>query len=106
MLVTHTLQKREPLGANCRNLDNLRYTISSCLFGFANATDAVSTPCSTSQSCGHLQKALESNDLDPTAGSPYSYCSADNNAFLGSYHDKCTTCLRNSGDEKYLANCE
>lgn len=87
-------------------LDNLRYTLSSCLFGFANATDAVSTPCSTSESCAHLQEALENDNLDPAAGHPYSYCSADNNAFLGSYHDKCSSCLGSSSDEKYLANCE
>ncbi|KAH8598094.1 hypothetical protein B0O99DRAFT_738941 [Bisporella sp. PMI_857] len=84
-------------------LYNLRYTLSSCLFGFSNVTDAVSTPCSTSESCEHLQKSLENDSLDPNHHDTYSYCSANDNAFLGSYKVKCTTCLA-SGEERYLRN--
>jgi hypothetical protein len=85
--------------------DNLRYAFDTCLFGFAEANDPMSTPCSTDSSCGHLQKALQTGDLDPTA-STYGYCSADNNAFLGSFLPKCLECLQNGGDTQYLTNCK
>lgn len=85
--------------------DNMRYAFDTCLFGFVEASDPISTPCSTDSSCGHLQKALETGDLDPTA-STYGYCSADNNAFLGSFLPKCLECLQNGGDAQYLTNCK
>lgn len=85
--------------------DNMRYAFDTCLYGFVEASDPISTPCSTDSSCGHLQKALEIGDLDPTA-STYGYCSADNNAFLGSFLPKCLECLQNGGDTQYLTNCK
>jgi hypothetical protein len=101
---THSTEKYE---ANINLLkDNLRYTLSSCLFDLTNVTDAVNTPCSTQTSCGPLQQALEHGILDPENESTYAYCSADSNAFLGSYLDRCIGCLQGDGNEKYLANCE
>ncbi|RDL35225.1 uncharacterized protein BP5553_07156 [Venustampulla echinocandica] len=85
-------------------LYNLRYALGSCLFGFANASDAVSTPCSTSTACGPLQKAIENADLVPSNEGTYSYCTADDHAILGSFQPKCTKCLQDSGVEVYLSN--
>jgi hypothetical protein len=84
-------------------LYNLRYALDSCLFDFSNATDAVSTPCSTDLSCGPLQAALEYDNLSDT-GISYGYCSADTNAFLGSFLPKCISCLQDSIEESYLSN--
>jgi len=85
--------------------DNLRYTLDTCLFGFDNASDAKSTVCSTSQSCGPLQSALENNNLNPLGADEYDYCNADGNAFRGRYLDSCESCLEDTDDQKYLRNC-
>jgi hypothetical protein len=86
--------------------DNLRYALDSCLFNFANASDAESTVCSTSQACRPLQTALEDGNLIPTNESEYSYCNADDNAFRGTYLASCESCFQNTDDQKYLRNCK
>ncbi|KAF4632361.1 hypothetical protein G7Y89_g5766 [Cudoniella acicularis] len=83
---------------------NLRYALSSCLFGFANASDAVSTPCSTSTACGPLRNAIENANLVASNEQTYSYCSVDNDAINDSVEPKCTECLRASGNEIILSN--
>lgn len=87
-------------------IDNVRYAIDSCLFGFANATDPITTPCSTDNACGPLREALEYGNLIPSNETMYSYCNADNNALLGSSGPKCLSCLQTASDEHYLANCK
>jgi len=85
-------------------LYNVRYAFDTCLFGFANATEPIpNTPCSLEPSCGHLQRALKDGDLDPTE-STYGYCSADDNAVLGSGLSKCLNCLGDGNDTMYLNN--
>lgn len=85
-------------------LYNIRYGLASCVFGFTNVSDAQSTPCSTDTSCGPLQQALENGNLVPNNESTYSYCSADNNALLGSSLGSCISCLQDDSTETYLAN--
>jgi hypothetical protein len=91
--------------SNISESDNLRFALDACLFGFQRPTDAVTTPCSMSESCQPLQLAIENGNLVPSNESEYSYCSVDDNAFLGASLNSCRDCLSNTSDEKYLRNC-
>lgn len=91
--------------ADRSQLDNMRFALDTCLFGFRNNTDAVSTPCSTSNSCGPLQGAIEHANLDPDEN-PYTFCNADGNSMMGGAPQKCEQCLQSGGTEVYLSNCK
>ena len=101
-----TLKQDHPFKKLLTLSDNLRYTLDSCLFGFDNASDAKSSVCTTSKSCGPLQTALENGNLVPTNESEYSYCTANGNAFRGSYLRSCESCFKESDDQQYLRNCK
>ncbi len=86
-------------------IDNLRYALDTCLFGFANSSDFVSSPCATDSSCGPLRTSLESDNLTQSS-SEFGYCTADNSAFLGASNGRCTNCLRDTDNQVYFANCK
>jgi len=84
---------------------NLRYAFNTCIYAATNASDPISTPCSTDTVCAPLQSALEQGMQDPsTMGGQYQYCSANNNAFVGSNLGICQSCLRENSDVFYLSN--
>ncbi|KAK8062357.1 LPXTG-domain-containing protein [Apiospora hydei] len=87
-------------------LYNLRYTFDHCIFGFPNATDTESTPCSTSTACGGLENALTSDKLNVKGGlEPYGFCAADGGAMANApVIHQCVSCVSASQDQKYLAN--
>ncbi|KAK3308888.1 uncharacterized protein B0T15DRAFT_121747 [Chaetomium strumarium] len=86
-------------------LYNLRYTAAYCVFGYPNATDVGSTPCSTSRACGNLQASVEHGIPSPGNTTAYSYCSAGGSAALDSANfDMCIPCLSAMGTTEYLAN--
>ncbi|KAK7912034.1 LPXTG-domain-containing protein [Apiospora marii] len=86
-------------------LYNLRYTFDHCIFGFPNATDIESTPCSTSTACGGLENALTGDKLNVKGGlDPYGFCGADGEAMVNTQIEKCISCVSASQDQKYLAN--
>lgn len=88
-------------------IDNLRYTLSYCLFGYPNATDVETTPCSTSMACGPLQQSLKHGISDPKDTTTSSYCSADDGyASDPEIYGHCTSCLSAGGESDYLANCK
>jgi hypothetical protein len=89
-----------------RHTDNLRFAFNTCLFDTTNATDPLSTSCSTDAVCGPLEAALEDGMQNPSIMPEFSYCSAYDNSFLGSFLSTCTHCLRESDDQVYLANCK
>jgi len=83
---------------------NLRYAFNTCIFGTANASDSLSTPCSTSTVCEPLRKALSDGMGTPLTTGQYSYCSAYENSFLGSSLDTCRDCLKSNSNALYLSN--
>ncbi|KAI1856096.1 hypothetical protein JX265_011811 [Neoarthrinium moseri] len=85
-------------------LYNLRYTFDYCIFGFPNATNVASTPCSTSTACGGLEAALTSDGLDATDLQSYGYCDADGAAMGGPSVSKCIACVAASDGQDYMAN--
>ncbi|RYP47722.1 hypothetical protein DL768_006258 [Monosporascus sp. mg162] len=84
-------------------LYNLRYTFDYCIFGYPNAKDVASTPCSTETACGELQTALTEDQLKGSKPD-YSYCSAGGGAMAGPAVEKCLACVAASDDQDYLAN--
>lgn len=86
--------------------DNLRFALNTCIYGEANATDPVNTPCSTELDCGPMEGALQDGMSDPSTAQEYSYCSAYDNSFVGSSLSRCTQCLSTGGDDLfYMSNC-
>ncbi|KAH6652121.1 hypothetical protein BKA67DRAFT_497576, partial [Truncatella angustata] len=85
-------------------LYNLRYTFDYCVFGFPNATNVASTPCSTSTACGGLEEALTGDNLDVTGLQAYGYCSADGGAMTDTTISKCKACIAASDGQDYMAN--
>ncbi|KAK4238483.1 hypothetical protein C8A03DRAFT_15037 [Achaetomium macrosporum] len=86
-------------------LYNLRYTAAYCVFGFPNASNVGSTPCSTSRACGNLKATVEHGIPTPGNTSAYSYCSAGGGAAMDSANfDMCLPCLSAMGTTEYLAN--
>ena len=86
--------------------DNLRFALNTCIYGEANATDPVNTPCSTDLDCGPMQGALQDGMSDPSTAQEYSYCSAYDNSFVGSSLSRCSQCLSTGGDDLfYMSNC-
>lgn len=84
--------------------DNSRYAVSYCVFGFPNATDVGSSPCTTSPACGLVENSLEAGVLDPHSSSQYGYCSVDRDAMTGSGYASCLACISASGTTQYIAN--
>ncbi|KAI0130047.1 hypothetical protein BJ170DRAFT_298301 [Xylariales sp. AK1849] len=85
-------------------LYNLRYTFDYCIFGFPNASDVASTPCSTSTACGGLENALTNDNLDANSVQAYEYCAADGAAMSSDSVGKCVACIAASDGQSYLAN--
>ena len=91
--------------ADSLRTDNLRYAFNTCVFGTANATDPISTPCSIDTVCGPLEGALTYGMPNMSDVAEYSYCSAHDNSFLGSYLQPCEQCLRENDEVFYFSNC-
>ncbi|KAK3898153.1 hypothetical protein C8A05DRAFT_47447 [Staphylotrichum tortipilum] len=86
-------------------LYNMRYAVSYCIFGFPNATDIASTPCSTIKACGHLDVSMEHGIKDPSSTTAYSYCKAGTGAAMDSANfESCIPCIAAEGKTNYLVN--
>ncbi|KAM0158915.1 hypothetical protein ACHAPG_003851 [Botrytis cinerea] len=83
---------------------NIRYTLASCLYGFANATDTIATPCSTSKACGPFQLSIEDGNFITKNETAYGYCSANYNSILSGGTSACKSCLQAGNTESYLSN--
>jgi hypothetical protein len=86
--------------------DNLRYTTAYCLFGYPNATDISSTPCTIEEACGRLEDSIKHGIPDPRGTTAYSYCSAGGSEAMDSANfESCVPCLAAGQTTDYLANC-
>ncbi|KFZ23399.1 hypothetical protein V502_02122 [Pseudogymnoascus sp. VKM F-4520 (FW-2644)] len=80
-------------------LYNLRYAMSSCMWGFPGNSSVQNTPCLTSRACEPFQGNLQYEGLSPNI-STYDYCP---NMPQGDLVAKCTKCIQ-QGDQTYLSN--
>ncbi|TRX88025.1 hypothetical protein FHL15_011080 [Xylaria flabelliformis] len=84
-------------------LDNVRYSVDVCLFGFPDDSKSISSPCNINWACQPLKTALEAGDLDDT-GDQLGYCAADGNFTTAHHIDDCVKCLASSPSQEHLAN--
>ena len=102
------------------SIDNLRYTMSSCLWGYPDNSTVLSTvcyqsksqdnfctdfsqPCITNPACGLYQTKMEYDSLASNA-STFDYCSGfDGLATL--QQPRCLSCLQQLSDDFYMSNC-
>jgi hypothetical protein len=80
--------------------DNLRYSVSWCLWGYPNNTNVPGTPCITHFACGTLENAIKYNNLE-TNTTEFGYCSQWEYDLV----PRCTACLA-QGNQHTLANCK
>ncbi|GAP93223.1 putative exo-alpha-sialidase neuraminidase protein [Rosellinia necatrix] len=84
-------------------LYNIRYSVDVCLFGFPDASKAVSSPCGINFACQPLKKALEAGNLDSTRDQ-LEYCTADGDFTTAHHIDDCIKCFASSPDQMYMSN--
>lgn len=89
-------------------LFNLRYTLSTCLFGFPNVPEEgqMQSPCIIDHACRPLEDPLASDGLDSESSETYGYCEADDGAFMANKTWTCVDCLRATIEQTYFSNCE
>ncbi|KAJ2987630.1 hypothetical protein NUW58_g4394 [Xylaria curta] len=84
-------------------LYNVRYSIDVCLFGFPDASKAVSSPCTINWACQPLKNALQAGGLDATRNQ-LEYCTVDGD-FTSAHHiGDCVKCLASSPNQRHMAN--
>ncbi|OBT67162.1 hypothetical protein VE03_02681 [Pseudogymnoascus sp. 23342-1-I1] len=81
-------------------LYNLRYAMSSCMWGFPGNSSVQNTPCLTSRACEPFQGGLQYNGLSPNV-STYDYCPSM--PIADPAVGRCSKCIQ-QGDQTYLAN--
>ena len=89
-------------------LYNLRFTLSSCLFGFPDkpSEGQIQSPCIIDHACRPLKDPLASDGLDADKQDTYGYCEANNGAFMANSTWTCRDCLRASIEQTYFSNCK
>ncbi|ELR02471.1 hypothetical protein VC83_07895 [Pseudogymnoascus destructans] len=81
-------------------LYNLRYAMSSCMWGFPGNSSVQNTPCLTSRACEPFQGNLQYQGLSPNI-TTYDYC--PNTLPSEVIINRCKDCIR-QGDQTYLSN--
>ena len=86
----------------CQILDNMRYALDWCLFGFPQGDKEIaSAQCSTA--CGGISNALKIHLPNATVSSTYDYCQDPD--FLPNV-GSCASCYKNVSNQLYLSNCK
>lgn len=81
--------------------DNLRFTLTSCLFGYPEQVVNMSSPCVVS--CQPLDSALEYDIKAPSALSFNTWCGTS--SFADNVIDQCEFCYNLTTNQVYMANC-
>jgi hypothetical protein len=85
-------------------VDNIRYSVDVCLFGFPETVQNVSSPCTINWACQPLKTALEAGSLDASRDQ-LEYCTADGNFTTAHHIDDCIQCFASSANQAYMGNC-
>ena len=86
-------------------IDNIRFAVDVCLYGFPRPPDAISSPCDIGDVCGPLGDALTFDRLRTEDEQGFGYCNAADGTFTDSRVEACYQCLQTSPEQNYLANC-
>ena len=92
-------------------VDNLRYTFTSCVYGYPKSVSNISTQCTVN--CQPLDRALEFDLTDPGANNFYTWCGTS--SFADNGITKCEKCYNftliqtqdptNGQSQVFMANC-
>lgn len=84
---------------------NIRYTLSSCLYGFPNNNSVHKTEArpQCADSCSTLSDAIETNLATPSNATTYDYC---HDSTFQSNVDACASCYNVVQNQRYLSNCK
>lgn len=82
--------------------DNLRFAVSSCVFGYPESISNVSSPCPVA--CGTIEPAVKSDIEDPNYDDLNSWC--DSTDFADNVINTCEFCYNLTTNQIYLANCK
>lgn len=86
--------------------DNLKYTVSSCLFGKPSKVDnPINSPCIIDYACEPIGNAI-AKGLNSSTEKTWEYCDETKDQFTQTKLDSCVRCLKTTADQTYLANCE
>jgi hypothetical protein len=83
------------------SLDNLRYALSACMYGFPTQMVSLSSPCQVT--CTPLSTAIESGLGTNATTADLSFCNTAN--FTTTLIQNCVFCYGLMDQQKYLANC-
>ncbi|KAK2606182.1 hypothetical protein QQS21_003352 [Conoideocrella luteorostrata] len=85
---------------------NLRYTLSTCLYGSPNAVKdgTVAAQCDLGRACKPLKEPLIAAGFDANPNSTWDYCTAKDGTFMGASLSPCISCLQATQGEVYLSN--
>lgn len=88
--------------------DNLRYTVTTCLFGVPKAppNGTVASHCNVDKVCRSLKAPLTADQLWPNPNTTWDYCTANDGAFMAPGLSSCIDCLQATEGEAYMSNCE
>lgn len=89
-------------------LDNLRFTVTTCLFGAPKAPSngTVASQCDIDEACKPLSVPLTADQLQPSPKTTWDYCTAHDGAFVASGLSSCVNCLQATEGVVYLSNCK
>ncbi|KAL1961075.1 hypothetical protein VTO42DRAFT_4963 [Malbranchea cinnamomea] len=96
---THFLKRYDETDVEW-GLYNLRYAVSTCIFGYPVEKQSLSTPCQVS--CESLKDAIAYGLKRPNGFTAYDFCDLD--SFDDNVVTKCAECYSQTADEKYMAN--
>jgi hypothetical protein len=87
--------------------DNLRYAISTCLFGNPREVEnPVNSPCIIDYACLPLEDSLAVDFNSTDDKGTWAYCDEKKDQFTVAKLQSCVSCLKASTDQSYLANCK
>jgi len=81
--------------------DNLRFAVSTCVFGYPESISNVSSPCPVA--CGTVQNAVQFDIENPNADNLGAWC--DTASFADNVINTCEFCYNLTSNQVYLANC-
>jgi hypothetical protein len=81
--------------------DNMRFALSSCIYGFPTAKISLSSPCQVS--CASLSNAIESGLGTNVTTTDLGFCTSAN--FSATVIQNCVFCYGLTDQQKYMANC-
>ncbi|KAJ5949132.1 hypothetical protein N7454_000716 [Penicillium verhagenii] len=81
-------------------LYNLRFAVSTCVFGYPESVSNVSSPCPVA--CGTVQDAVQFDIEDPVVGELSAWC--DTTSFADNVINTCEFCYNLTTNQIYLAN--